>query len=136
MKSHPPRAGQPERMPTYTRKYTRHNLKTREVTSLVETYEQPRLDRLRYRAFKGLWRVTLAKPLHYLIDGPLDRLAYRVHRATCNDDCVGGESRSSLADEWVKAPMCGYVPLCARLDLKLYDLDTRRNTRLTETRQA
>lgn len=102
-----------------------------EFEPFQESYQQPLVDRMLFLGFNGLVKVTNVKPIHRLIDGPLEQLHSRLHARHCGNDCVTAQVRVGDTDEWVEEPACGLLPLCAQLDLKHYDLDTRNNVKLS-----
>ena len=119
-------------MKKYQRTLHRYSLTTREESVIVESYTQPKGDRFRYLSFLGFFKFTNLKGVHWLIDGPLERLHERWHGRGCAQDCTVAQVRSSIEEPWREERVCGLLPLCAQLDLKLYDLDTRNNQRVSQ----
>lgn len=112
-------------MKEYTRTY--YSLSNDGISgSYCEIYKQPRKDRVKYKAFRSFAKILDKNPLRHLIDGPVDGLLEKLHRRSCNGDCVEGFARNS-DDTWRPVRTCGRLPLSAQLDLKLYDLETKNN---------
>ena len=119
------------KMKTYTRKMYRYCPREDKTTEFYESFQQPLTNRIKYRLFLIVWKITCWKPLMKLIDGPLDNLINRVHRIRtgCNNDCSELVSVDPNEDNLIA---CGRLPLCAQLDVILYNLDTK-NQKIIDT---
>ena len=115
-------------MGRYTRTYHSYDdLRDPKAKVLVEVYTQPLKDRVRYLGFNAVFKLSLIRPIHWAIDGPLEALGQFAHSRGCAGDCTAARTYSRETDEWTDVRICGHTSLCAKIDLKIYDLDTRNN---------
>lgn len=110
----------------YTRKLyrvTRDEFGEHQTEIEYEHYEQPFINRSVYRATNAAWIAVLKlRPLVNVVD---DTLLW-FHQRHCDNDC-GVWTRARTGE---KIPGCVHMPLPARVDIWVWHLDKKNNTRL------
>lgn len=122
-------------MKIYKREYSSYENATAPKETFIETYTQPLGSRILYLGFVRLDKIFYAEPIRWLIEHTLEVYSYARHQRHCNNDCVMGKRRKTPEDIWIAAPMCGYMPLLIRSDLKLYNLDRKHNKIISYVRK-